>query len=113
MSAAAAWANTHTATLWPLTTAADWKGAPAFGSPVTFPCDYKAEARTLTNARGQEFTSRLQLYTERADVKPGDRVLVGVSTAADPASVGAAEVMAVIRYADTLDGLADDFLVAT
>lgn len=113
MSAAAAWANSHTATLWPLTAAADWKGAPAYGSPVTFPCDYKAEARMMTNARGQQFMSRLQLYTERDDIKVGDRVLVGVSTDPDPAAAGAAEVQAVTRYADTLDGLADDYMVAT
>jgi len=113
MSSAARWSYTKPATLWSQIAPAGWKGAPGFGGPVAFLCDYKAEARTLTNARGEEFVSRLQLYTERADIKPGDRVLIGASVAADPVSAGADEVMAVTRYADTLDGLAEDFMVAT
>ena len=113
MSSAARWAYSSTATLWPQTAAADWKGAPSFGGPVAFACDYKAEARLMTSARGQEFVSKQQLYTERADIKPGDRVLIGASTAMDPTAAGADEVMLVTRFADTLEGQADDYLVVT
>jgi hypothetical protein len=113
MSSAARWANTSKATHWPLSAPADWKGAPTFGAPVVFDCDYKAEARKMTNSRGQEFTSRQQIYTERPSIHPGDRVLIGESALADPVAAGAEEVMAVARFADTLEGQAEDFMVVT
>ena len=53
------------------------------------------------------------LYTERAGIKQGDRVLIGTSTAADPIAAGAVEVRRVMRYGDTLDRKADDYMVAT
>lgn len=113
MSSAARWSYTSPATLWPHASDAAWKGAPAFGAPVAFLCDYKAEAKLMTSARGQEFIAKQQLYTERTGIKPGDRVLIGSSTAPDPIAAGAHEVMLVTRFADTLDGKADDFMVVT
>lgn len=113
MSAAAAWSYTSTATLWPLIGRDDWTGLPSFGAPVTFACDYKAEAIRMTDALGIEFTTRQMLYTERADIKQGDMVLIGASTTADPRAAGAFEVRAVTRYADTFSQAADDYRVAT
>lgn len=113
MSAAAAWSYTHTATVWPLTGRDDWTGVATYGSPQTFACDYSAESVRMTDARGVELTSRQILYTERDDIKQGDMVLIGASVLPSPSDAGAFEVRVVTRNADTLDGLADDYRVAT
>lgn len=112
MSAAAAWSYTSKATHWPLTGFDDWMGAKTFGAPVVFDCDYGAESIRLTDGKGIEFTSRQVLHTERTGIAQGDMVLIGEWTG-DPITAKAFEVRAVMRYADTFDGLADDYRVAT
>lgn len=113
MSASANWSYTATATLWALQSRAEWSGALVFAAPVAIQCDYKAEAKTRTDSRGREYTSRLSIYTERADIKQGDYILIGSSTAVDPVAAGADEVMDVARFGDTFDRKADDYLVTT
>lgn len=113
MSAAAAWSYTATATVWPLLGRDDWTGALSFGAPETFGCDYAAEAKRMTDDKGVEFVSQQTIWTERADIKQGDRVLIGASAAVDPVAAGAVEVRAVKRSADTFDRKADDFTVMT
>lgn len=113
MSAAARWSYTARATLWPLLGVDGWDAQPTFGAPVSFLCDYTSKTETRRDAKGREFVSRLRLFTERADIKPGDRVLLGSSTAANPIQAGALEVMDVGRNADTFDRKADDFEVIT
>jgi hypothetical protein len=113
MSSVARWSYTAKATHWPLQTAADWKGARAFGSPVEFACDYQAKAQNMTDAAGREFVSRQQIYTEHVGILVGDRVLIGESTAIDPVAAGAWEVKAVTRWGDTFERVSDDYLVAT
>lgn len=90
-----------------------WSHAPAFGAPVPVLCDYASTARTARDAKGDEFVTDLLLYTERADIKHGDRIMLGASTAADPIAAGAKEVRNVLRNADTFDRLRDDFEVLT
>ena len=99
--------------MWALQSRADWSGALAFAAPVQILCDYKADAKTRTDARGREYTSRLSIYTERAGIKQGDRILIGTSTAADPVLAGADEVMDVARFGDTFQREADDYVVTT
>lgn len=113
MSAAASWSYTSTATHWPRLSLDDWTRVATFGPPVQFACDYSAEATRMTDAQGQEFTSRQVLHTERSSIQPGDFVLIGVSAVVDPVAAGAFEVRAVTRFADTFDGKADDYKVAT
>ncbi len=113
MSAAANWSYTAKATVWPYTGRDDWSGVATFGAPVTFDCDYAAESKRRTDDLGVEFTSRLVIYTERADVKQGDMVLIGASSNPDPAAAGAWEVRLVKRSADTFDRLADDWEIVT
>lgn len=113
MSAASAWSYTSKATHWARTGRDDWRGVDTFAVPVSFDCDYKAESVRMTNDRGQEFLSRQRLYTEKSDIKLGDRVLIGTHTNADPIAAGAAEVQRAARYADTFDGVRDDYEVAT
>jgi len=114
MSSIASWSYTATATHWPVTGIDDWTRKATFGAPVTFPCDYTAQATKMTDDRGEEFVSRNILFTERSSIKRGDWVLIGASTAADPTTVAdAMEVRSVARFADTFERSADDWKVAT
>ena len=86
----------------------------SFGPPEPVACDYSAKAERRTDGRGVEFVTRQLIYTERADIKQQDRILIGDHVGVlDPIAAGALEVRAVQRYADTFDRLADDFEVAT
>lgn len=113
MSATANWSYTGTATHWPQRSRAGWSGALAFDDPVPFKCDYSVTTRRMRDAKGDEFTSNLVIYTERSSIQPGDRVLIGTSTAADPIAAGAVEVRSVTRAADVFDRKADDFEIGT
>ena len=113
MSSAAKWSLTATATLWANTGRAAWGGGPSWAVPVTLPCDYAADARKARDARGDEYSTREVIYTERADIKPGDRILIGASAVTDPIAAGAREVRSVMRYGDVFERKADDFLVGT
>ena len=114
MSSLAAWSYTSKATHWPRASRDDWSDVATFGAPVVFDCDYTAEAKTLRDADGREFVSRLQLHTERAVIQRGDFVMIGASSAADPTQLAdAMEVLDVGRYADTFEGRAEDLRVAT
>lgn len=113
MSAAANWSYTAAATLWPWLGRDDWSGVEQFGAPEVFACDYSAESKRMTDAKGVEFTTQQILYTERADIKQGDRVLIGESALASPIAAGALEVRTVKRDADTFGRVADDFQVVT
>lgn len=113
MSSAAAWSFTSKATHWALLTRSDWGGVQTFGAPSAFDCDYKADSVRMTDDRGVEFTSRQILYTEKADIKQGDRVLIGISAVVDPIAAGAFEVRKVTRYADTFETVRDDYEVST
>ncbi len=113
MSAAASWSYTAKATHWALLSRDDWTGQPIFAGPQVIDCDYGAKAERRTDAKGVEFVSRQQIFTEFAEAKQGDYILVGESSHADPISAGAHEVRAITRHADTFDRLADDFEIAT
>lgn len=113
MSAAAAWSYTAKATFWPLTGFDDWTQEKTYGPPVVIDCDYSAESKRMTDANGIEFTTRQIIYTERADLKQGDCILIGESAVASPIAAGAFEVRAITRDADTFDRVADDFRVMT
>lgn len=113
MSAAANWSYSAKATLWPWLGRDDWTGVETFGPPEIFACDYSSESKRMTDAKGVEFTTRQIIYTERADVKQGDRVLIGMVATVDPIAAGAFEVRAVTRDADTFNRTADDFTIAT
>ncbi len=113
MSSLAAWSYTATATHWPRAGRDGWSHADTFGAPVTFLCDYASTAKQSRDPAGLAFTTNLLLFTERATVKPGDRVLLGASTAADPIAAGAVEVRQVLRNADTFERAADDYEVQT
>lgn len=110
----ASWSYLQTATLWRLASRDEWGGQTAYAAPVLFLCDYSAEGRRLVTARGDEFTSRLLIFTSLATIQQGDMILIGNSSAADPHAAGAQEVRAVDRWADTFTAEgAQDFRIAT
>ena len=113
MSSAANWSYTAAATLWPWLGRNDWTNVETFGPPEQFACDYSAEAKRVTDSKGVEFVTRQIIYTERADIKQGDRVLIGVSAGADPIAAGGLEVRAITRDADTFERKRDDYTVMT
>ena len=113
MSSAAAWSFTARATLWPWLGRDDWSGVETFGPPEVFDCDYSAESKRMTDAKGVEFTTRQIIYTERDDIKQGDRVLIGESVEVNPIAAGALEVRSITRSADTFERVTDDFEVTT
>jgi hypothetical protein len=113
-SSLAKWSYTAPATHWALTGRDDWTREATYAAPVAFLCDYKAESVKAMDAEGEEFTARLVVYTGRADIKRGDYILIGTSTAASPIGVdGAREVRSVTQYADTFERLADDYTLQT
>lgn len=113
MSQSAAWSYTAKSTLWPWLGRDDWSGLELFGPPEVFDCDYSAESKRMIDAKGIEFTTQQIIYTERADIKQGDRVLIGESILTSPVAAGALEVRAVKRDADTFERVADDYQVIT
>jgi hypothetical protein len=112
MSSLANWSYTSTATHWKRLSFDSWSRVGVYGAAVAFSCDYEAKAMRMTDANGQEFTSRQVLYTEFPDIEPGDMVLIGTHTG-DPVAAKAQEVRSVLRIADTFENLADDFEVVT
>ena len=113
MSSLAAWSYTATATHWPRLARDGWSHAEGYAAPVTFVCDYASTAKQSRDPAGLAFTTNLLLFTERDSVKPGDRILLGASTAADPIAAGAIEVRQVLRNADTFERARDDYELQT
>jgi len=113
MSAAASWANTAKATLWPAIVRTDWDGAATFGAPVLIACDYLSEAKVVRDAKGDEFTAALSVFTEHAAGKVGDMLALG-DHSSSPSPVAAARLVRVVeRFADTFNRVADDFTLIT
>lgn len=111
MSSLSAWSLTHTVTWWPAQYRSEWDGAIVYGMPASAPCDYKSQTRTATDSRGSEVVSQMTIYTEAAI--PVDAMCVlRLDASATPPS-DSQRVLSVLRYADTFDGLADDFEVLT
>lgn len=113
MSAAARWSYTAKATVWPALPRDDWDGGRVYGPPVVIWCDYGSEAKVMRDAKGEEFTSALSVYTEHAASKPGDMVAIGDFGAAATPVESARVIRVVKRDADTFDRLADDFTLIT
>lgn len=112
MSAAANWSYSAKATLWALQSRDGLSGAEAYAAPVQFLCDFSTSVRSSRGGQpGDERIGGLKVYTERAGIKRGDRILIGVSTAADPLALDSLEVKDVLRDADTFDRVADDYTV--
>lgn len=114
MSAAARWAYTSKATLWPRAAQGDgWGAGTTWARPVVIDCDYSSEAKTMRDAKGDEFMVALQVFTEHAGTKQGDMLAIGDHGSSAAPVADAREVRAIERHADTFDGQADDYTLIT
>lgn len=106
MSAVARWSYTAQATIWPMIgKSTDGYNQSIYGLPVTFACDYGAEAKTYKDDFGNEFISKITIWHEDyPDAKRGDCVAVGAFTESSPLDVEEAdEVRTILNYGNTLD----------
>lgn len=113
ISSVAKWAYTARATVWPFIEAADWGGVKTFGPPEYFDCGYASKSERMTDSKGVEFSCKQVVYTERADIKQQDMLLIGEIDLLDPIAAGAVEVRVVTRDQDVFEGVADDYTVWT
>jgi hypothetical protein len=111
---ASSWSYNRTATLWSFVSRDEWGGQTVHAEPVLFLCDYAADSKRAVTAAGDEFTTRLLVYTSLPGLKQGDMLLIGATAERDPYMAGAHEVRAVTEFGDTFstDG-PPDFRVAT
>ncbi len=111
---ASSWSYKRTATLWSLVSRDEWGGQTTHAEPVLFRCDYATDSKRAVTAAGDEFTTRLLVYTSLPGVKQGDMLLIGATAERDPYQAGAHEVRAVTEFGDTFsaDG-PPDFRIAT
>lgn len=113
MSSVANWSYTAVATLWRKTGEDDY-GKATFAAPIQIMCDYGGDATARLGDIGLEFVVKNTHWTEYAEARQGDYILIGASTADSPLDVdGADEVRHIIRYADTFERIADDYAIIT
>ncbi|MEN4246975.1 hypothetical protein P9A06_20500 [Serratia marcescens] len=113
MSAAANWSYTAVATVWKKLGMDDY-GKSSFAGPIQIMCDYGGDATARIGDIGLEFVVKNTHWTEYADARQGDYILIGASSEPDPKRVdGADEVRHIIRHADTFDRIADDYAIIT
>lgn len=112
MSSVANWSYTAQATIWRSIGTDEWN-KPSFSAPFTIACDYGGDSKRGNADVGREFVVKDTVWTEYAEAKEGDYLLIGVSTEANPISAGADEIKHIIRHADTFDRVADDYALIT
>lgn len=113
MSATASWSYTAPCTIWRNLGFAENGDSLGWSEPEVIMADYQGGLSAKIGSIGTEITVKNTFWTEFAEAKRGDYILIGHSTDADPISAGADEVMQVIRYADTFERTADDYAILT
>lgn len=111
MSAAANWSYTAIATLWRKLGSND--DGEIWSEPIKIWCDYGGDASGRLGDVGLEIVIKNTFWTEYAEARQGDYILIGESSVVNPLEANADEVRHVIRYADTFDRIADDFAIIT
>lgn len=112
MSSVANWSYTAKATIW-RSLGQDEYGDTSFSPPEVIMCDYGSTATARLGDIGVEMNIKNTHWTEYAEAKKGDYILIGESAEVNPVAAGADEVMQVIRYADTFERIADDYAILT
>jgi hypothetical protein len=112
MSSAASWSYTASITIWSKNPQ-NWDDAVTWSPPIVFKGDYSATSERLVSSAGIDFVAKQNIFTEYADAKVGDMVLIGSSTNPDPHSVNAQEILLILDYGDTLSRQAPDYRIVT
>ncbi|SUB51634.1 hypothetical protein [Pasteurella testudinis] len=113
MSDMANWSYTAKATIWHTQGENDETGKVEFSAPIVITCDYGGSSRIAAGDIGREFVRKDTVWTEYAEAKKGDYLLIGESTETDPHIAGADEIKQILRYADTFNRQADDYALIT
>lgn len=112
MSSAANWAYTAKATLWRVSGENEY-GKKIFYPPELIYCDYGFDSALKLGDIGSGFVVKNTFWTEYSQANQGDFILVGELLEVDPIKAGADEIKHIIRYADTFERLADDYVLTT
>lgn len=113
MSSVSSWACKSRATIWRKTGVDGMTKAVTYAMPEHFDCGYGSKNETRTDANGKEFVSILTLWTEYANAKQGDRVLLGEDYSLIPPISDSKEVKLVLRSEDVFDHVTDDYEIVT
>jgi len=112
MSSLAAWSYTAPCTIWKNLGVSD-AGDRTYGAPLVIMADYQGGLSKLLGSIGAQVVVKNTIWTEYALAEAGDYNLIGASDNPGPLEVGADEVMQSIRYADTFERVADDYVILT
>ena len=96
MSEIGRWSYTAPCTLWRSLGVAE-NGDASWGSPEIIMCDYQGGISAKIGSLGTEIVVKNTFWSEFAEAKRGDYILIGESNMLDPTEAGADEVVQVIR----------------
>lgn len=120
MSSLASWPYTARATIWRSLGKSESGDPLGYTSPVVIDCDYQgglsrkiAGVSASLGNLGNEVVVKNTFWTEYAETEAGDFIFIGESAEADPLIAGADQILQVIRYADTFERIADDYVLIT
>ena len=113
MTATSNWSYTAKATYWRRLGDDEYGDSLGFAEPILIDCDYEGGLSSRIGEVGKEITVNNTVWTEFAEAKQGDYLLIGESSEPDPIMAGADEIMRSIQYADTFDRIADDWAILT
>lgn len=106
MSDTANWSYTNTATIRPFVSIDDWTGQATYGEEYTIACTWTAKSEQQRDARGAEFVSRHQVYTEDKRPKHLDLIKMNGSDEWE-------EIRSVTNWDMSFFGEEPDFLLVT
>nr|WP_234479952.1 hypothetical protein [Erwinia sp. S38] len=84
-----------------------------WSAPLVIMADYQGGLSKRLGDIGFEQVVKNTFWTEYAEAKAGDYILIGESDNSDPIAAGADEVMQSIQYADTFERTTDDWAILT
>lgn len=112
MSSIASWSYTAKATIWHCI-GEDEYGKKRFSAPVVIACDYGLGSNVRVSDIGRGLFVKNIFWTEYAQAKEGDYILVGEVNAINPILAGASEILRISQDADTFERQADDYVLIT
>lgn len=113
MSSLASWSYTAQCTIWKPLGKDRYGQSLGWSAPLVIMCDYQGGLSRRIGNIGSELVVKNTIWTEYAEAKTGDFILIGESDNPDPIAAGADEVMQSIQYADTFECTADDWAILT
>ncbi|MBK0000294.1 hypothetical protein [Erwinia sp. S38] len=113
MSSLANWSYTTPCTIWKPLGKDRYGQSLGWSAPLVIMADYQGGLSKRLGDIGFEQVVKNTFWTEYAEAKAGDYILIGESDNSDPIAAGADEVMQSIQYADTFERTTDDWAILT